>query len=282
MKIRKILALILSAMMVISVFASCGDNSDDLTDTTTYVSVYAYNTAGKRFLNLDAVRVIPNENAENDWEKTATPYLALKALCDNKKKDCVITTDIGKNVTVESISNFSAGTSEDGSPCLWYVYVNGVKVEDSKNCVLKNYDLVEFRLEEDNYRTISITFNATDGAKKLIDEEAVSFGGDKSDLTLYNFFNMSAFNSAAKKEGKTELIAEGASVSEMEIGLSEDKTSIVKIGDSEATDTTKWVVYVNDELVTSSFAELVLKDGDTILFDLENIESGDETEVPEA
>ncbi len=282
MKIRKILALILSVMMAISVFASCADNSDDLTDTTTYVSVYAYNSSGKRFLNLDAVRVIPNENAENDWEKTATPYLALKALCESKKKDCVITTDIGKNVTVESISNFSAGTSEDGNPCLWYLYVNGEKVEDSKNCILKNYDLVEFRLEEDTYRTISITFNATDGAKKLIDEEAVSFGGDKSDLSLYNFFNMSAFNSAAKKEGKTELVAEGASVSGMEIGLSEDKTSIVKIGDSEVTETTKWVVYVNDELVTSSFAELMLKDGDTVLFDLQNIDSDAETEVPEA
>lgn len=279
MKITKLISLILSVLMLSSVLAACSGNTEDPTENTTYVSVYVYNTAGKKFLYLDAVRVQPDESAENDWEKSATPYLALQALCTSKKKDFKISTDIGKNVTVDSIATFNAGTSEDGLPYLWYVYVNGKKVEDSKDCVLKNYDLVEFKIEENTYRTISLTFNATDGAKKLIDEESVTFSGDKTDLTLYNFFNISAFNSAAKKEGKTELLAEGASVSEMKIELSEDKTSIVKIGDSAESEAKKWVVYVNDELVTVPLSELVLNNGDNVSFDLKEIEEN--TETPE-
>lgn len=281
MKISKIISMILSVLMLVSVFASCSGNSEDLTENTTYVSCYVYNKAGKRFLYLDAVRVIPDEGAEDDWGKTATPYLALQSLCTSKKKDFKISTDIGKNVTVDSVASFDAGTDENGVPYLWYVYVNGEKVEDSKNCTLKNYDLVEFKIEENVYRTISITFNATDGAKKLIDEEAVTFSGDKTDLTLYNFFNMSAFNSAAKKEGKTELISEGASVSEMKIELSEQKDSIIKIDDSAATDEKKWQVYVNDELVTVPLSELVLENGDNISFDLKEVEEDADNDTEE-
>ena len=279
MKITKIISLFLSVLMLASTLVACTGNSEDPTENTTYVSVYVYNKAGKKFLYLDAVRVQPNEAAENDWEKSATPYLALQALCTSKKKDFAISTDIGKNVTVDSIAAFNAGNDEEGVPFLWYVYVNGKKVEDSKNCVLKNYDFVEFKIEENTYRTISLTFNATDGAKKLVDEESVTFSGDKADLTLYNFFNISSFNSDAKKEGKTELLAEGASVSEMKIELSEDKTSIVKIGDSSENDMKKWVVYVNDILITVPFSEIVLKDGDNVSFDLKEIEEN--TETPE-
>ena len=279
MKITKIISLILSVLMLTSVFASCSGNTEDPTENTTYVSVYVYNKAGKKFLYLDAVRVQPDEGAENDWEKSATPYLALKSLCTSKKKDYSISTDIGKNVTVDGIATFNAGNDENGVPFLWYVYVNGKKVEDSKDCVLNNYDLVEFKIEENVYRTISLTFNATDSAKKLIDEESVTFSGDKMDLTLYNFFNMSDFNSDAKKEGKTELIAEGASASEMKIELSEDKMSIVKIGDSAASDEKKWEIYVNDELVTVPLSELVLNSGDSISFDLKDIEQSTDTTV---
>ncbi len=282
MKINKIISLILSVLMLASVLVSCAGNTEDPTENTTYVSVYVYNKAGKKFLYLDAVRVQPDENSENDWEKTATPFLALQSLCTSKKKDYKISTDIGKNVTVDSVATFNAGEDENGVPFLWYVYVNGKKVEDSRDCELKNYDFVEFKLEENTYRTISITFNATDGAKKLIDEESVTFSGDKTDLTLYNFFNMSAFNSAAKKEGKTELIAEGASVSEMKIELSEDKESIAKISDSAANDEKKWAIYVNDELVTVPLSELVLTDGDSVSFDLKEVEENTDATETEA
>ncbi len=281
MKFRKFLSVFLVAIFVLSAvsLASCS-KKDDETANTTYVSVYAYNETGKRFLYLDALRVIPNENHEYEWGKTATPFLALDTLCTEKKKTCDISTDIGNNVTVESIANIAAGTSSDGNPYLWYVYVNGKKVEDSKSCVLNNYDFVEFKLEENTFRSISVTFNATDGAKKLIDEQSISIMGDKNDLTLYNLFNISEFNSTAKKEGLTQIdTQQGTAISGMGVKFSEDKSIITSVSEVSASDTEEWVVIINDVVVTTPLSEVVLQNGDKVAFDLQEKDAGD-TETP--
>ncbi len=279
MKLKRILSFAFAALLVFSAvaLASCS-NTDDETANTTYVSAYVYNKAGKRIVYLDAIRVIPNENHEYEWGKKATPYLALNTLCTERKKDCVITTDIGNNVTVESITNEVAGTTDQGVEYLWYVYVNGVKVEDSKNCTLNNYDLVEFKLEENTYRSISVTFNATNGAQKLISDQSISIMGDKNDLTLYNLFNISEFNSSAKKDGKTEIdTQQGSAISGMAVTFSEDKASIVKIGDVEAGEDKQWVIIINDVTVTTSATEIVLSNGDEIAFDLQEKTVSNET-----
>ncbi len=279
MKLKRILSFAFAALLVFTTIAlaSCA-NTDDETANTTYVSAYVYNKAGKRIVYLDALRVIPNENHEYEWGKQATPYLALNALCTERKKDCVITTDIGNNVTVESITTEVAGTSDQGVEYLWYVYVNGVKVEDSKNCTLKNYDLVEFKLEENTYRSINVTFNATNGAQKLISDQAISIMGDKNDLTLYNLFNISEFNAAAKKDGKTEIDTQQSSaISAMAVTFSEDKASIVKIGDVEAGEDKQWVIIVNDVTITTPATEIILNNGDKISFDLQEKIVSDET-----
>lgn len=281
MKFKRFLSLVFAALLVFSVasLVSCADTTDG-TANTTYVSVYVYNKMDKRILYLDALRVIPDENHEYEWGKSATPFLALDTLCADKKKTCNISTDIGNNVTVESIMEETAGLSDTDVPYLWYVYINGVKVEDSKNCPLSNYDLVEFKLEENTYRSIEVTFNATNGAQKLINDQSISIMGDKDDLTLYNLFNISEFNAEAKKNDKTPIdTQQGTAISSMAVTFSEDKASIVKIGDIEAAEDQQWVIIINDEVVTLPATEIILASGDSIAFDLQEKVVSDETEA---
>lgn len=272
MFMKRISALVLSLIMLISAFAfsSCSKQTDDR-EGNAYVSVYVYNSNGKQFVKCDAVKVSPDENHQYEWGKSLTPFLALEAACASKEKRCKIDTDVMGEYSVAQVDKFAAGEDSEGNPMAWELYINGEKISETKDVVIKNYDKIEFYYKEVSYRAITVTLSAIDNGKKVIDETDQMIMGEKNDLTIKYMLNHEYLNDKKQTiKGK------------FGITVDDETNTVTKIGDVSNTDEYVWKVLVNDFEITESIDTYLLVDGDELRFEYSKIEDEPAEETGEA
>ncbi len=277
---KRIAAAVMALTMLVSTFAfvSCSDG-EDRTAGNAYVSVYVYNAKGKAIIKEKAFKVTPNENHEYEWGRKNTAYLALETVCskENRNKSISLITDTTGGVTVEKIDSYTAGVDSSGDPYYWELYINNKPAENAETYELQNYDKIEFKYVEQTYRSITVTVSAKNSvsATNVFEGTTITATGEKDELTVANVLKY-----APPKEE--------SNLARLGIKLSEDETSIAKIGDVEANDKYEWVVIsiaisedgaAVETVIDETIDKYVLKNNDEIRFEYREIVSAETGEA---
>ena len=173
--------------------------------------------------------------------------------------------------TLDTVLGVSAGKSATSNDVFeWHFYING-KEADPVNAELHNYDLLEFKLKEQTYRTFSATFQANNGPKTLFENEKYSFMGEKADMTI-SYFLQGTFVREIDGKKVEDLISNW-----MGITLSEDGKRIVSVKGVAEDETHKWVVYILEEEVEGNISEIMIDEKHEIVFEYVKVEAPAET-----
>ena len=287
MKIRNTIISLLSIALVASMlfaFTACNTAGGLYSEKNAYVSVYIYTNpaaTAKPKISLDRLRVMPEDEAANP-ETNDDHQLTDKAACQlyrtrptglyalelaikekDKKADApsVIVSQYDDGTieyTLDTVLGVSAGKSTTSNDVFeWHFYINGKEADPVKD-ELHNYDLLEFKLVEQTYRTFTATFQANNGPKTLFENQKFSYMGEKADMTISHFLQGTYVDDKKEEHNISD---------SMSLKLSEDGKRVVSIGGIKEDDTHKWVIYILEEEVEGDLTEIMIDEKHEIVFE---------------
>ena len=305
MKIKRIVTLLLAAVMVLSV-ASCSVNKSNYSDANAYVSLYVYGANGKTLYSVDGLRVAPQapfeteettdggllteEAARQRYRLKPTGMLALELAVTNKDKNAALPTLVISQFngeieyTLDTINGNTAGKASNSNDIYEWVFTINGEVKDPFTSDLKTYDLLRFDLKEKTERNFFIKLEITNGADTILSETPYTVFGEKSELTIAKCLQSNYIND--KGEEVKPL------TDEHKITLSEDGRRVVKIGDIENDEEHRWVCIMGEEygddeeaeateVIINDLSETLISEKDTITFDYREFKAEGEDETTE-
>lgn len=297
MKIRRTITILL-AIVTVLVFTACNVKGGMYSDKNAYVSVYLYGAGGKSLRTVEALRVAPleateeeetmeggnltEEAARNRYRTTPTPMYALELMITNKDKNAelpeVVVSQLSNGeieYTLDSILGNSAGKASGSNDIYEWVCTVNDEVANPFTAKLENYDKVVFTLNELTNRTFTASFEINNGEVTLVSETSFDVNGEKSELNIAKFLESDYLDEKTQNPVKPVKSA-------LDITLSEDGKSIVKIGDIENDDTHQWICYIGDEEegLVSDLSKELISEIFTIYFDYREISEETENTAP--
>lgn len=256
-KLTAVISLVLLAAMALSL-AACTNQNQQYSDENAYVSVYVYDSDGKKKLSVDKLRVAPDPENEAVYRRTPTGLYALELACADKTIDAPEIFGTGKEgekeYTLLSVSGVQAETKNSGDVYYWKFSIGDGKADsepvaaDYATTTLHTYDILEFTLVEQTNRAFPTSFSATNGAVKVYESQEFNLTGEKYELTLADYLT-----GKYTEEDKTIDVAKA-----LNITLAENKKTIESISGIKADETHEWVVLINGEVVPGNLNDLLV------------------------
>ena len=303
MKIRNTLITVLSVILItVTVFSFAGCNKRGMlySEKNAYVSVYIYTNPAenaKPKMSLDRLRVAPedevaapetnednlltDEAARQLYRTKPTGLYALElTIAEKDKKQPAPTVIVSQyegtvEYTLDTVLGVSAGKSATSNDMYeWRFYINGKEADPVKD-EIHTYDLLEFKLKEQTYRTFTATFKAMNGAKPLFEDKKFSYVGEKSEMTIAHFLQ-GEYTDYEKKFIDID--------KELGLTLSEDGRRVVKIGTVAADETHKWICLIDEDEIEGDLSNTMIDERHEIMFEYVEIkveaDTGEVTEAP--
>lgn len=296
MKISRTLITVISAVLIAAMLfalSACNTAGGLYSEKNAYVSVYIYTNpspTAKPKISLDRLRVAPEDEVENPETNEDGLYtdeaarqmyrtrptgiyaleLAIKEKDKNGELPYVVVSQYEGTVeyTLDTVLGVTAGKSASSNDMYeWRFYING-KEADPINDALHNYDLLEFKLVEQTYRTFNANFKAMNGAVTLFEDQKFALVGEKSEMTISNYLK-GEYDDYDKKHIDIDKI--------LDLELSEDGSRVVRIGKLSADETHKWVCYIDEEPIEGDLNDTMIDERHEIMFDYVEFEAEQDT-----
>ena len=293
----KVFSAVLAAIMLLA-FTACNTRGGLYSEKNAYVSVYIYTNPAenaKPKISLDRLRVAPEDEVENPetnedglyteaaarrlYRTRPTGIYALELAIKEKDKNGELPTVIVAQYegtveyTIDTVLGVTAGKSATSNDIYeWRFYINGVE-SDPVTAELHNYDLLEFKLKEQTYRTFTATFKAMNGAVTLFEDKKFSYVGEKADMTI-SYYLQGEYVDYDKNTIDIDKV--------LGLKLSEDGKRVVSIGNIAEDANHKWVCLINEEEIEGDLTEVKIDERHEIMFEYHFIPSETETDTEAA